>query len=58
MLKQNPTNLEVYREALSILDDFQGFDSDWIEQPERLPAVIATIVFQLLQNKEGKENEN
>jgi hypothetical protein len=54
MLKQNLTNLEVYREALSILEDFQGFDSLW-DYPDRQPAVIATIVFQLLQNKEGKE---
>ena len=57
-MPKNPTNLEVYRKALSILDDFQGFDADWIEQPERLPAVVATIIFQLLQNKEDKENES
>ena len=58
MSKRTPTNLEICREALYILDDFKGFDSCWHEKPERLPAVIATIVFQLLQNEEDIKNES
>lgn len=57
MSKRKPTNLEIYREALFILDDFKSFDTCWYEESERLPAVIATIVFQLLQNKEDIKNE-
>lgn len=54
MLRQNASNNEVYNEALHIINDFNGFDEDWQCYPERLPAVIATVVYQLLQKKEDR----
>lgn len=57
-IKRGATNLEVYREALDILDDFNGFDAYWYQDETRFCAVTATILYQLLQMKEENKDES
>lgn len=53
MLDTKHTNIEVYRKAIEVFEDIKGFDqADW---GRRLPAVIATILYQLLDEKERSE---
>lgn len=51
MLDTQNTNIEIYREAVSILDDIKNNDSTW---EDRAPAVTATILYQLLDDKERR----
>lgn len=55
MLDTQNTNLEIYRDAIDIFEDIKSFDS--CEWEERMPAVTATILYQLIDNKE-RRNKN
>lgn len=48
MLRKGASNLEVYREARNILDDFYGIDTYWYQDDRNYCAVTATILYQLL----------
>lgn len=45
------TNLEVYKKAIKIFEDLQNNDCGWLGNS---PAVIATIIYQLIDEKENK----
>lgn len=55
MPKKGATNLEVYKEAMDILEDINDFDSCWYNTYNRLPVVAATIIYQLLKKEENKD---
>lgn len=54
MIREEATNLEVFREAKRILDDFEGIDTYWYEDKKNFCAVTAVIVYQLLKKGEDK----
>ena len=54
MIRRGATNLEVYREALDVLEDFKNIDTYWEQDETKFCAVTATILYQLLQMKEDK----
>ena len=51
MLDTENTNIEIYREAIGVLDDIKNSDSQW---EDRFPAVAATILYQLLDAQERR----
>lgn len=56
-IRRGATNLEVYREAVDILNDIRNIDTYWDQDERNFCAVTATILYQLLQMKEDEENE-
>lgn len=56
MLNTENTNIEIYRDALNILDDIEANDGYWQSQ-DRGPAVTATILYQLLDAKERRKEK-
>ena len=55
MPRKGATNLEVYREAMDILNDFEGIDTYWYQDERKFCAVTATIIYQLLKKEEVKD---
>jgi hypothetical protein len=56
MLDTLNTNLEIYEDAINILEDIQNNDVGW-QIKERGPAIAATILYQLLDAKQRRENK-